>query len=178
MSTVYSKFFHILLLSFNYSVTDIKTKSHRRTDSFILSALFDQFIDSEEFKDCVEQHIKHCCDLMNDILENLNDILSCAFRNKRFIRITVVNVNVFLTARTFAAAVRPDSVAVAAAEASLEFTGFVLGTAAKIGGIKVFAICAAVTAVRNLCAIGTGAFRICAVGSNNAEADGKAGKDH
>ena len=108
---------------------------------------------------------------MNYVLENLNDVFSCLFGNERFVVIVGVDVDISLTARAVTAAVRPDTVAVTAAEAALEITAFVLCAAAKIGRIKIRAVCTAMTAVGNLCTVGTGALGCCSVSSDYAEAD-------
>ena len=140
--------------------------------------LFYQFVNSQELKDCVEEHVKHSGNLLNDILENLNDGFSLLLGNERFVAFRRIYIDILLTAGTTTAAVRPDAVALAAAEASLELSGFVLGAAAKIGGVKIGAVCTAVTAVRDLCAVATGTLGIRFIGSDDAEADREAGKNH
>lgn len=144
---------------------------------FCQHLFFDDFVDSQEIEDRIKEHIKNSGNLLNDILEDLYDVFSCFFGNNRLVYIVVL-VDISLTARAVTAAVRPDSVAVAAAEASLEVTALVFRTAAKIGCIKICAVCAAVAAARDLGAVGTGTRGICAVNGKNTEANRETGKNH
>ena len=118
------------------------------------SLFAENILDSEELENRVENHIENVGNLFENVSEALDESLLLIRSEKRF---SAVGLCVLVFAAIAGAVARPNSVTLAAAEATLEVTVFVLGAGEKISLIKIGTISTTMATVGNSCAILAGA---------------------